>query len=108
MAVSLGCGLNIEADEVMENIKRTIKTCRKHKMSIGIFMDDESNVKSWKNLGINIFWIGTELSLLCSALSNVHNATCSCKIHDVKHFCTESVIPFVMINLRAHLNRFRN
>ena len=64
MAVSMGCGLDLDAPEVVENIRETIAICKKHSKSIGIFMDDEVVAKRWYQEGMNIFWGGVELSLL--------------------------------------------
>lgn len=68
MAVSLGCGLDINADAMLENIEKTIRICKKHSKSIGMFMDDDQVAKKWHDKGMNIFWIGTELTLLATEL----------------------------------------
>lgn len=64
MAVSMGCGLDINAPAMIENITETIAICQKHGKSIGMFMNDDQEAKRWYEQGMNIFWIGTETSLL--------------------------------------------
>ena len=68
MAVSLGCGLDVNADLMIENITKTINTCEKHGKSIGMFMDDDTVAKRWHDQGMNIYWIGTELTLFGAEL----------------------------------------
>ena len=41
MAVSMGCGLDTNADAMIENITKTIEICQKHSKSIGMFMNDD-------------------------------------------------------------------
>ena len=68
MAVSLGCGLDIDAPEEIECIEKTISVCKKHNKSIGMFMDDDKVAKRWHDAGMNIYWIGTEITLLGAEL----------------------------------------
>ena len=68
MAVSMGCGLDTGADKMIENITQTITICQKHKKSIGMFMNDDEEAEKWYRKGMNIFWIGVELSLLGAEL----------------------------------------
>ena len=69
MAVSLGCGLDINAEPMIECITKTIKTCQKHGKSIGMFMDDDKVAKRWHDEGMNIYWIGTELTMLSAEIA---------------------------------------
>ena len=68
MAVSMGCGLNINAEPVVENIRKTIAICDKHQKSIGIFMDDDKVAERWYMEGMNIFWVGVEETHLAMEL----------------------------------------
>jgi 2-keto-3-deoxy-L-rhamnonate aldolase RhmA len=68
MAVSMGCGLDTNAPEMIENIEKTISICKKHNKSIGMFMNDDKEAEYWHNRGMNIYWIGTELTLFSSEL----------------------------------------
>lgn len=69
MAVSMGCGLDVNAPEMIENITKTIKTCQKHEKSIGMFMDDDKVAERWHKEGMNIYWIGTELTMLSAEIN---------------------------------------
>lgn len=66
MAVSLGCGLDVNAEPMIQNITKVIKTCEKHGKSIGMFMDDDNVAQRWHNEGMNIYWIGTELMYIAA------------------------------------------
>ena len=68
MAVSMGCGLDVNAAPVVENIRKTIAICKKHNKSIGIFMDDDVVAERWYREGMNIFWVGVETTLLAAEL----------------------------------------
>ena len=68
MAVSSGCGLDIDADLMIRQITKTIEVCQKHGKSIGMFMDDDKVAKRWHDAGMNIYWIGTEFTLLSAEL----------------------------------------
>ena len=69
MAVSMGCGLDINAPEMIENITKTIQTCQSHGKSIGMFMEDDTVAERWYKEGMNIFWLGTELTLFAAELA---------------------------------------
>jgi len=62
----LGCGLDVNADPMIQNITKVIKTCEKHGKSIGMFMDDDNVAQRWHNEGMNIYWIGTELMYIAA------------------------------------------
>ncbi len=64
MAVSMGCGLDVNAPEMIENIKKTIDVSKKHNKTVGIFMDDDKVAERWSKEGMNFFWVGTELTML--------------------------------------------
>ena len=64
MAVSMGCGLDLNHPKMIENITKTIEICKKHNKSIGMFMDDDTVAERWHKEGMNIYWIGTELTML--------------------------------------------
>ena len=63
MSVSMGCGLDINAPEMIANITKTIEVCKKHGKSIGMFMDDDKVAERWHNEGMNFYWLGTELTM---------------------------------------------
>ena len=69
MAVSMGCGLDVNAEPMIECITKTIETCHKHGKSIGMFMDDDTVAKRWHDRGLNIYWIGTELTMLSAEIA---------------------------------------
>jgi len=68
MAVSMGCGLDTNADAMIENITKTIEICQKHSKTIGMFMNDDKEAEQWYKQGMNFFWVGTELTLFAAEL----------------------------------------
>ncbi len=68
MAVSMGVGLDVNAPPMIEAITKTIKICKKHGKSIGIFMDDDKVAERWHKEGMNIYWVGTELTMLSAEI----------------------------------------
>jgi len=68
MAVSMGCGLDTNADAMIENITKTIEICQKHSKTIGMFMNDDKEAEHWYKRGMNFFWVGTELTLFAAEL----------------------------------------
>ena len=68
MAVSMGCGYNLNAPEMVANVKRTVEICKKHSKAIGMFMDDENVAKRWYDEGMNIIWLGSEVSMMAAGL----------------------------------------
>lgn len=71
MAVSMGCGLDVNADPMIDNITRTIAICKKHGKSCGIFMDDDNVAERWHKEGMNIYWVGTELTMLGAEIARI-------------------------------------
>lgn len=69
MAVSMGCGLDSNCEPMIANIEKTISVCKKHGKSIGMFMDDDTVAERWHNRGMNIYWIGTELTMLSAEIN---------------------------------------
>ena len=68
MAVSMGEGLDVNAPAMIDNISKTIEICKRHGKSIGIFMDDDKVAERWHNEGMNIYWVGTELTMLSAEI----------------------------------------
>lgn len=71
MAVSMGCGLDVNADPMIDNITKTIAICKKHGKSCGIFMDDDNVAERWHKEGMNIYWVGTELTMLGAEIARI-------------------------------------
>lgn len=71
MAVSMGCGLDVNAEPMIDNITKTIAICKKHGKSCGIFMDDDNVAERWHKEGMNIYWVGTELTMLGAEIKRI-------------------------------------
>lgn len=68
MGVSMGTGLDMEAPALVANWKKVTEVATKHGKSSGMFMVNDKEAERWYKEGMNIFWIGTELSLFGAEL----------------------------------------
>lgn len=71
MAVSMGCGFDLNCNAMVENITKTIQICKKHSKSIGMFMNDDIVAERWFKEGMNIMWISTEMCLMSAELKRL-------------------------------------
>lgn len=71
LSVSLGCGLKLGSEPVIAAIRDTIRICKEHEVSVGMFMGGSDEARRWQAEGMNIFWIGTEEILLIQALNRI-------------------------------------
>ncbi|NLC42734.1 MAG: hypothetical protein GX783_00460 [Clostridiales bacterium] len=72
MSIACGCNLDIKAAPVVDNIRRTIEICASHNKSVGIFTS-ESDIQYYYDQGMNIFWTGTEMSLIAKGISCIYD-----------------------------------
>ncbi|HHW48627.1 MAG TPA: hypothetical protein GXX14_08430, partial [Clostridiaceae bacterium] len=70
-SIMLGTPLNITSGAVVDYIKKVFSICKAENISCGIFIEDPSMMKMYKDLGANIFWVGTEISLLCDGYARI-------------------------------------
>lgn len=56
--------LNIFHKDILEFDKKVFDTCNRLGIASGIFVDSSNLIEKYRELGANIFWVGTELSLL--------------------------------------------
>lgn len=73
MSVSMGCGLNTEAESVLEQIIKTVEICQKHQKSVGMFMSNDDTIPRWKEAGMNIFWTASESYMMYKGLCHVRD-----------------------------------
>lgn len=73
-SIMLGTPLEIESDAMTNYIKKIFSICHDAGISCGSFVDNGDMIARYRDLGGNIFWIGTEISLLCESFTNVCNA----------------------------------
>ncbi len=74
MAVSSGCGLDVNSDVMIAQIKKTIEISKKHSKSMGMFMDDDEVAHRWHKEGMNIYWVGTEMTLFAAELQRTRKS----------------------------------
>ncbi|MEF9974630.1 MAG: aldolase/citrate lyase family protein [Clostridia bacterium] len=73
-SIMLGTPLDIASVPMQNYIREVFDTCAARKIASGIFVDNAAMIASYKAMGCNIFWTGTEISLLCEALNDVCTA----------------------------------
>ena len=70
-SIMIGTPLNITSDPMLEYIRNVFDTCAEFGKSCGIFVDDASMIPFYRDMGANVYWTGTEISLLCEAFSHL-------------------------------------
>ena len=70
-SIMIGTPLDITSEPMRKYIKEVFDTCKARKKSVGIFVDNAGMIPYYRELGANVYWTGTEISLLCEALSNL-------------------------------------
>ena len=70
-SIMLGTPLDISSKPMLEYIRNVFDLCAKAGKSCGIFVDDASMIAAYRDMGANVYWTGTEISLLCEAFSNL-------------------------------------
>ena len=75
-SIMLGTPLNIKSEKMLDFINRVFSTCKDNNTSSGIFVDNSSMIQGYYDMGANIFWVGTEISMFCESLDRV------CKAHE--------------------------
>ncbi len=73
MGVSMGTGLDMAAPDLVANWKKVTEISIKHGKSIGMFMCDEIEAEMWHKEGMNIYWVGTELTMLSAEINRIGN-----------------------------------
>ncbi len=70
-SIMVGTPLDISSEVMKDYIRQVFDTCRAAGVSCGSFVDSAALIPFYKELGANVFWTGTEVSLLCEAYDNL-------------------------------------
>ena len=70
-SIMIGTPLDITSEPMRKYLKEVFDTCRAAGKSTGVFVDSGSMIPLYRDLGANVYWVGSEISLLCEALSNL-------------------------------------
>lgn len=73
-SIMLGTPLDITSDAMRAYTKQIYAICKAAGVSCGSFVDNAAMLPYYKDLGANVFWTGTEVSLLCEAYKNLCRA----------------------------------
>ena len=73
-SIMLETPLDICSDPMTDFIRSVFECCHTHNISCGSFVDNAAFLERYRSLGGNVFWTGTEISLLCEALGNLSEA----------------------------------
>jgi 2-keto-3-deoxy-L-rhamnonate aldolase RhmA len=72
MSMSLGIPGQFDHLSFKQSVQEVIRICEKHKMSCGMFMGGEVDIRFWRSQGMNIIWSGSDLGFF----SNGYNSLC--------------------------------
>ncbi len=70
-SIMAGTPLDITSDPMVKCIKDVFDIAHKYGKSCGSFTDNAAMICHYRNLGANVYWAGTEVSLLCEAYGNL-------------------------------------
>ena len=70
-SIMVGTPLDITSDTMKKYTQDVFDVCKAAGVSCGSFVDDASMIPYYKSLGANVYWTGTEISLLCEAYQNL-------------------------------------
>ena len=73
-SIMVGTPLDIMSEAMRNFDKEVFDLCKAAGMSTGIFVDNASLLPYYRELGANVFWTGTEISLLCEAFGSLCDA----------------------------------
>ena len=74
LALDVGTPGNVQSDEELKVVDNIAETCARHGMSLGIFCSNKDLMKFWKDHGINLFWVASEIGLLMQEVRRVCEA----------------------------------
>jgi len=72
-SIMVGTPLDIHSDVMTRYIRDVFEICRRADISCGSFVDNAAMIPRYRDLGGNVFWTGTEISMLCES----YGALCS-------------------------------
>ena len=73
-SIMVGTPLDITSDTMLKYIRDVFNVCKSYNISCGSFVDNADMIPHYKHLGANVFWTGTDLSLLSECYQNLCNA----------------------------------
>lgn len=73
-SIMVGTPLDICSDTMTQYIRDVFTVCHKASISCGSFVDNAAMIARYRDLGGNVFWTGTEVSLLCESYGALCNA----------------------------------
>ena len=73
-SIMLETPLDIMSDKMTEFIGKVFSICNEKEISCGSFVDDKTLIPRYRNLGGNIFWTGSEISLLSESYKGLCEA----------------------------------
>lgn len=73
-SIMLGTPFAVTSDAMLDYTRAVLGICREAGVSCGSFVDSAAMLPLYRELGANVFWTGTEVSLLCEAYDNLCRA----------------------------------
>lgn len=73
-SIMIGTPLDICSDVMTDFIRKVFSTCAAAGMSCGSFVDDETMIPRYRDLGGNIFWTDTEMGIFSAGLKSLCKA----------------------------------
>lgn len=71
LSIMSGVPMEMRHPQLLARIHHIFEVCAQHRMSCGIFVDRAEDLALWRDLGANVFWTGTELSLYLESVTRL-------------------------------------
>lgn len=75
-SIMVGTPLDITSDTMTEFIRNVFDVCHQYGVSCGSFTDNGPMIPRYRDLGANVYWAATEVSLLCEGYAALREAFC--------------------------------
>lgn len=72
LSIMTGVPLDIKGELMQKNVRKIFQISAAHGKSCGIFVDSPEDLTLWDGLGANVFWTGTELTLMMDGIMRLH------------------------------------
>lgn len=63
LSTSVRTPRNIRSDVMLETVQKVFDVCNEHKISCGIFCDDEERAAKYRSMGCNVLWQNVDINL---------------------------------------------
>ncbi|MBP1988563.1 HpcH/HpaI aldolase family protein [Paenibacillus eucommiae] len=71
LSVSLGIPGEFDHPQFLEAVQNVIRICDERKVSCGMFLGEEANIRHWRGQGMNLIWSGSDMSFFINGYNQL-------------------------------------